>query len=221
MKRHIFSLNLFIILSVIMAINTTCQKNGQNVYDFERTREGWVVESHRAVGGEGTPVLERTELKANCGKYSLKLKLDMDRRGRKPSQAEIRVDLLTHAPGNQKGPLNLENRTVTAYVFFPKEFEGESNSPNGIQLFAKSTHKDKNGKEHWKSLYGRWHNATGSGGDWYRVRIDISANPGDGIYIEKGFNPRKVRYIGVKFALGTNAVNAHFTGDVFIDCIHW
>jgi len=223
MKDRVYFLMLSLMsLLVVIAPNAAGQQESQCLYNFENSRQGWVVESHRAVRGEVSSILEPSKLTAYRGTWSLKLNLDLDKGGKKPSQVEIRVDLRTHAPGDQFGPLNLENKVVRVFVYFPYEFEGESNSPNGIQLFAKSVHKDANGKEHWRSLYGLWYNASGWGKQWLEVRLRISAEGGEGVYIEKGFDPKKVCYIGVKFGLGTNASpNSKFAGDVFLDCIYW
>jgi len=191
---------------------------GQCRYDFETTEQGWVVESHPST--RGAISVGHSQLKTFSGNHSLMAKLKLSRRPDSLSQGEIRVDLRTDAPGDQFGPLNLAGKVVKVYVYFPKGFEGESNSPNGIQLFAKSIHTDSTGHNEIKSLYGYWKDASGQSGKWLEIKLLISEKPGPGIYIEKGFDPKSIGYIGVKFGIGGNS-NAKFEGDVFIDCVSW
>ncbi len=105
-------------------------------------------------------------------------------------------------------------------MFFPKGFEGDSNASNGIQLFAKSVRVDSKGKEKWSNLYGYWVNAAGQAGDWMKIKLDVSDKKGD--YLDPGFDPKKVRFIGIKFALGGKVPSeVKFSGDILVDCVSW
>jgi len=186
-------------------------------YDFEKTRQGWVVETHKDVRGAKSATI--SDLISFSKQYSLKVTLELSKQSESTSNGEVRVDFRTHPPFEKAGILDLENCSITTYVNFPEEFEGAASSPNGVQLFAKSYEKDSNGNEIWGNLYGRWVNATGMSDEWVDIHLFISKDQDDDIYI-KNFNPKKVCMIGVKFGLGGNAPNdISFIGDVFVDCV--
>ncbi len=215
--KHFFSASC--LSSVLLATGAICQEtNRQCLYDFETTSQGWVVESYSST--RGALSVDQSKLKSFSGNYSLKVTLNLSRIPDSLSQGEIRVDLRSDAPGNQFGPLDLTGKIVWARVYFPKGFEGEANSPNGIQLFAKSVQTDSMGQEQSRSLYGYWKNASGQSGKWVEMKLLISDRPSAGIHVDKGFDPRSIGYIGVKFGVGGRS-NAKFSGDIFVDCISW
>lgn len=210
----------FSMLAVFVLGLFFCDAYSQFLYDFEMTKQGWVPESDSTT--RGVISVNRTNLFHFSGKHCLKITLDLTKKVKGKHQGEIRVDLRTHPPKNQFGPLNLLGKTIKAYIRFPSEFEGESNSPNGIQLFVKSVQKDASGKEIWSSLYGLWYNATGHSNDWMEIHLPITNKTLEGMYKDKHFNPQKVCFVGVKFALGgESSPEVNFKGDVFVDCITW
>ncbi len=217
--KHFFSAICF--SSVVFATGAICQEaKRQCLYDFEADRQGWVVESHSST--RGALSAERSNLKFSSGNYSLKVRLNLAKLPDSLSKGEIRVDLRSFAPGDQLGPLDLSGRIVKVKVWFPIEFEGEANSPNGVQLFAKSAHTDSRGQEQTRSLYGIWVDAAGQSGDWLEMKLLISDRPSDGIRVESGFDPKSIRYLGVKFGIGGNTSSkCKFLGDVFVDCVSW
>lgn len=218
MKKYVFSIKCFS-LAIIMVSVLVTQADSQCLYDFEQTRQGWVAESHSLT--RGALSAKRSRLVAFSGEYSLKAELHLSKEAPEFTQAEIRVDIQSYPPEGMSWPLNFDNTEITVYVYVPEEFEGQAGSPNGIQVFAKSD-KDVMGQTQWRSLYGQWVDAAGQSGDWIEVKLFISDTPRDGIYIEDGFNPKSIRFIGVKFGLGGDAsADVTFSGDVFVDCISW
>lgn len=218
-NRHIFINSLLIFILLLIGSNFN-EANCECLYDFEKDIQGWAVESHHTtIGASG---VELSTIEKFSGDKSLKVKLNLSKESLSHSQGEIRVDLESFAPGDDEGPLNLDNKIVSAYVYLPREFGGESASPNGIQVFAKSVSVDSLGKEQWKSLYGKWYNAIGYSNNWIEVKLLISTKKKKGVYIEEGFDPKSIRFVGIKFALGGKASkNVKFSGDVFVDCISW
>lgn len=218
MKIIKFILALFFLVSTFKTVY--CQVDCNCKYDFERTKQGWVVETDPSTLGAKS--VNKSTIKPYCGKSSIQVTLNLSKEIEGHSQGEIRVDLRTHAPGDEIGPLNLDDKIITVYIYFPKEYEGLSHCPNGFQLFAKTVIKHKNRKDEWKSLYSSWYNATGLSEDWMRIRFKITNNPPDDYYIENGFDPTNVSFLGVKFGLGGEAPsNIKFEGDIFVDCVSW
>lgn len=195
----------------------------QNVYDFEQTIDGWVVETDSS--SMGAVSVEQSKLFKYTGEKSLKVACNMQKADTTKTKGEIRVDLEVDPPNNSiQAPINLLNRTVIAYVRFPKEFQGESHSPNGMQVFAKTIIEDTTdqGDDKWPGLYSKWINATGKQENWIKITLTVKDNKLKGQHRDNGFDPTNVSIIGIKFALGDKAsMNCKFKGDIFVDHVTW
>lgn len=224
MKRFLLT-SCLIVISVVTG-SMVSKANSQCRYSFENTREGWVVETDPS--SSGVLSVESSKLKNFSGDYGLKANLKLSREPSQPSQGEIRVDLESFAPGNDVGPLDLDGKVVTVWIWFPKTYEGDPKSPNGIQLFAKSVEEDSTGNEQWSSLYGMWINAAGQSTNWMKISLKILGKNQIAqellkkMYVDENFNPKKVRFLGLKFAIGGKASRTtKFSGDIFVDCMSW
>lgn len=84
----------------------------------------------------------------------------------------------------------------------PCGFVGESERPNGIQIFVKD--------DQWRSQYSTWENATRCG----IFTIDFAPTVGgdDAAFTDPGFDPTRVRIIGIKFGIGDGS-EAAFRGE--------
>ena len=106
--KHIFSI---IFISFILAVNWPIDKvSGQCLYDFEKTKQGWVFETHHST--RGAVSAKRSKLKSFSAKYSLIVRLELSKNPKHLSQGEIRVDLRSHPPRNKFGPLDLDKKVV-------------------------------------------------------------------------------------------------------------
>lgn len=183
-------------------------------YDFEGSAQGWIHETHESSAGALSA--QPSEDQQHRGDRSLKVSLALSQT---VPNGEVHVDL---EASEEEAPLDLEDKEIVAWVWFLKGFEGNPRSPNGIQLFAKTVYADAAGAEQTGSIYGRWKNASGWSQDWVKLTLRLSNAAQEGVYREDGFDPKRVRIVGVKFGLGGKATaDTRFSGDVFVDCVSW
>jgi len=177
-------------------------------YSFEDGSMGWIpqdYENSRAV----VQVFQSDET-AKEGQYSLKMLVELLGGDAHKSQGEVWVNMQNNPPNGEQIPIDLNNRTVTAWVHAPQGSTGDTDSPNGFQLFVKD--------ENWKSLYGSWHNVVED--DWVQISLIVSdTKPTDG-WIDSGFDPSQIIAIGVKIGSGGDST-AKYEGPVYIDAIDW
>lgn len=108
------------------------------------------------------------------------------------SKGEIWLDL-QYFPGLEgKVPLDLRRHTLTVDVEVPAAFRGSSARPNGVQVFVKD--------DTWKSQYSQWINLIAGG----RYTATLQPSPQDipGGHTTPGFDPARIRILGVKFGIG-------------------
>jgi hypothetical protein len=121
------------------------------------------------------------------------------------SKGEVFLDL-RYFPGLEcRVPVDLSQCKITVQGNVPNIFVGEKSRPNGVQVFVKD--------DGWRCQYGKWVNITRGGS----YKGDLSPTIGQiplG-YTEEGFNPKKIRIIGVKFAIGTNS-SATYDGLLYV-----
>ena len=115
----------------------------------------------------------------------------------------------TPPPGEQS-PLDLSERTITAWVYAASASEGEPRRPNGFQVFVKD--------ENWNAEYGAWKNI--DGGTWMQLTLSPRSSRPTGGWMDTGFNPKKIVAVGVKMATGDKS-RARFQGAVFVDEVDW
>ncbi|MDQ1354900.1 MAG: hypothetical protein QG657_5209 [Acidobacteriota bacterium] len=135
------------------------------------------------------------------------LVLDCDLKGKDPhmSQGEIILDL-TYIPCLEANtPVNMTGRLMEVAIQIPSGFVGSPSAPNGCQVFAKDTS--------WRSQSGTWINCLHAGIVTAKLQPS-EADAHDG-YTEPGFDPTKIRIIGVKFGINS-ASTFQFKGQIKI-----
>lgn len=121
------------------------------------------------------------------------------------SKGEIWLDL-QYFPGLEgKVPLDLRRYTLTVDVEVPATFRGSSARPNGVQVFVKD--------DTWKSQYSRWINLIAGGRFTATIQPSTRAIP-EG-HTDPGFNPARIRSLGVKFGIGGGS-SATYEGSLVI-----
>lgn len=208
----------------IPATKEGCQRLLENISKWEKEKRaslqkqathpkygfecGWIpqdYEDSRAC----TQVL-LSEEKAMQGHYSLKMMMDLVGGDKHKSKGEAWVNTLENPPVGEHIPVNLQGRTVTAWVYAPAGARGKWNKPNGFQIFV----KDKD----YKSEYGPWHNVTEE--DWFKISLKVSPFAPENGSMDAGFDPGQIIAIGVKMGAGDGST-AMYKGHVFIDGIDW
>jgi hypothetical protein len=113
------------------------------------------------------------------------------------SQGEVYLDLCYFPSLGGKVPIDLSQNNITVEVEVSKDFIGQANSPNGILVFVKDV---KGG-----SQYGSWNNIQTEG--THNATLSPTNSYILGGYTTQGFDPKKIRIIGVKLAIGTNSLD--------------
>lgn len=106
------------------------------------------------------------------------------------------------------GISDLEGSTYTAWVYVPPEAATDISRPAGYQLFVKDAA--------WQGLYGVWSNCMP--GRWVQLTIKVSSKPQPGCWKSEGFDAKRVRCLGLKYAVGAGSA-AQFVGKLWWDDI--
>jgi hypothetical protein len=117
--------------------------------------------------------------------------------GQHPNYAkgEAYVDLRYFLGLEDKAGIDLSRSKITIKVEVPEGFVGSSDSYNGVQVLVKDTQ--------YRSQYGSWVNVTAAGKLTVSLR-PTTATPPEG-FTSPGFDPTRVRIVGVKFGIGTQS----------------
>ncbi len=118
------------------------------------------------------------------------------------AKGEVYSDL-RYFVGVEDSYLDLRARSVKAVVRVPAAFVGDRSRPNGIQVFVKDSS--------FRSQYGPWVNVSGAGD----IAAGLAVGTSGAAFTAPGFDPSKVRVLGVKIAIGTGSV-ATFTGQATV-----
>lgn len=117
---------------------------------------------------------------------------------------EVWVDLL-HTPGIER-LLDLSHSELRATLDLPAGATGARSTPSGGTLFV------KDGSDLWRAQYGEWQNADGPG------KLTLALRPnrdGQGCsHTTAGFDPSRVRILGVHFGAGGEARGFRFRGQL-------
>ena len=160
-------------------------------YDFEAGTEGWRASS--SLGG--IPKVAWTCTHAKTGNCALYLEIDMAP-SRQCGEAYVNIPVT-----------DLDGVTITTWVYAPLGARGtDPNHPNGLHLFAKDTS--------WRSLYGTWRNIQEGG--WSQVTLSVSNKEPPCGYMNNGFNPTRVRQIGVNVCAGEGS---SYKGSLLLDTV--
>jgi uncharacterized repeat protein (TIGR02543 family) len=181
-------------------------------YGFESSDVFWAAQT--SGDSQAVTAVARSDTGfAKIGSYSLKLAVDLVGGDGNKSKGEAYVDMVAHPPRGTQAPINLEGVRISVWVYIPKEALGDTDKPNGIQVFVKDND--------WRSEYGTWQNITSDTVDkWYEVTLTPSRSaPQDG-FMTPGFDPTQIRAVGVKIGAGTNST-ATYQGAIYVDGVNW
>jgi mannan endo-1,4-beta-mannosidase len=171
------------------------------IFDFEASAEKW--EPSTKPGEQGMVTVYTTNAQAYHGLSSLAMSVHLD-----DSVADLRQGAaFVFLPGNMEG------KTITAWVWCPSAAMGDSNHPDGVQLFVKD--------QQFRSQYGPWRNL-GSGvplNRWTEIELTPSRTNPPGGYTDPGFDPTRVMIVGIKLGAGSSS-QVPFQGTCYLDFVH-
>jgi len=185
-------------------------------YGFDEDAMGWVP---RTQGGDLAVFNVNPQIK--FGENSLELQIELIGTNDEKSKGEVFVDLSSNPPAGVFAPLNLNGKTITMLVYVPSAAAGNTNSPNGIQVFVRDIDD--------KSEYSAWTNLTSENTErWIKVTLvpltsivtkDPKGRP-TGAAMDAGFDPTKINIIGLKIGAG-DGFDSVFRGSIWIDNVSW
>jgi hypothetical protein len=155
--------------------------------------------------------------RAKFCQHSLKLTVDLVGQDANKSKGEALVDVqFFDRVKGEKVPLNLDDKTITIWVYALGGATGERKSPNGVQVFV----KDRN----HNSQYGAWLDIPIEN-DWFTVKLTPSKTPSEGVstFITKPgteFDPTQIMIVGFKIGAGGES-NATYNQPIYIDGVNW
>lgn len=177
-------------------------------FSFEDGTMKWQVENQEA--SKAWLQVAQSDEMAKDGKYSLKIQTDLTGGETPKSKGEIWINMKKNPPSGVQVPLNLRDRTVSAWVYAPPGAEGDSSKPNGLQLFVKDTN--------WKAEYGTWQDVVG--GQWNKIALIVGSSAPEAGHIDPGFNPDQIIAIGLKIGAGGGS-QAKYKGYIYLDAVGW
>ena len=183
----------------------------ETMYSFENTYSGWIPQTFFDTMA-CVKVSHSTE-RAKDGQFSLKLDIVLTGNHEQNSRGEAWVDMRYFPPPALQmpfTPLDLNNRTITMWVYAPSGAIGETNRPNGLQIFVKDVH--------WNGSYSTWTNVVEN--EWVQLSFTVSNAAVEGGYIEPGFDPSQIIAVGVKMAAGGGSA-AVYQGPIYVDAVSW
>ncbi len=202
------------IYKLFVAISAAClfsagAAEAQLRYGFEAGTDGW--RTNDAANVKAVKAISRVSTYKQSGTYSLKVDLDLQGSVSNWNSGETYVDMLNYPPFGIPAPANLEGKAISMYVFCPPSSIGNPSYPNGLQVFVKD--------DAFKSEYGTWANITvGTTGAWNLITLTPSTNAPAGGYMDAGFNPKKIRMVGLKIGAGSGSTY-RYIGPVYLDTV--
>jgi hypothetical protein len=189
------------------SIPASTNPNGYK-YNFEDGAMGW--EAQKEGDSRACVEVSYSDEMAGEGKHSLKVQMELDGENELKRNGEAWVNMLKMQPGREQAPVNLRDRTVTAWVYGPPGSQGDRSRPNGFQIFV----KDKS----WKVEYGSWKNV--EEGRWVKLSLNVSASSPSGGFVEPGFDPGQIIAIGIRMGVGGSSI-AEYKGAIYVDAVDW
>jgi hypothetical protein len=183
----------------------------ETMYSFEDIYSGWTPQTYYDTMA-CVKVSHSTD-EAKDGQFSLKLDMDLVGNDGKNSRGEAWVDMRYFPPSALEMPfksLDLNNRTITMWVYAPTGTTGDINRPNGLQIFVKDIH--------WNGSYSTWTNVVED--EWVQLTFTVSNTGVENGYIEPGFDPSQIIAVGVKMAAGGRST-AVYPGPIYVDAVSW
>jgi hypothetical protein len=181
------------------------------MYSFENFANGWIPQAYYSTMA-CTQVSNATEI-VKDGQYSLKLQMHLIGNNEQNNRGEAWVDMRNYAPSTAQNPfvsLDLNNRTITMWVYAPTGAIGDNNKPNGLQIFVKDIH--------WHGSYSTWTNVVEN--EWVQLSFTVSTAAIENGYIEPGFDPSQIIAVGLKAGAGGGST-AVYQGPIYIDAVDW
>lgn len=182
-------------------------EQGDPLFDFESGTQGWQISSY-ARGYSRLSLSDEVSGQVHDGNSALRLDVNLTERR---SSTEMLVDLAAHPLANldlDNRSVNLDGRTITAWVWAPEGARGDPQNPNGLHIFV----EDARGKR----LYGTWQNIIEN--DWFQVNLLITDNAPACGEVTLGFDPTSIRKIGLNISLGSSLL-VPIIGSIFLDSI--
>lgn len=189
-----------VLVSLLLVISflLSCSKNGDKQPWFEPLGKNADWQPQDYVDSQG---IKAVHLEGG------RLVLEAHLIGQHPNynKGEVFLDI-RYFPGLEGSvPIDLSQSKITVEVEVPNAFDGWESSPNRVQVFVKD--------HEWRSQYGTWENITKGGK--YKATLSPTTGQIRWGYTEPGFDPTKIRIIGVKFAIGTNS-SAIYDGPLYV-----
>ncbi len=174
-------------------------------YSWEKDVEGFT--STNLVNNIAIPSCQRTTNKAALGIASLQLNVTLQGTNAAKNTGDSTVDMQWWPAPNVETPINLQGQEISIYVWSPAGARGTNAYPNGLQIFVKD--------DQWRAEYGTW--TPIYEGVWQKVTLKpATAAPTNG-FMAPGFDPTRIRTLGLKLGCGTNARVANYTGPMYMD----
>ena len=178
-------------------------------FDFESGVMGW--RAHDYNDTRGCTSVKVTADRSYIGKQSLEIILSISGMNPQRQKGEARVKLFKINASGKEIPLNLEGRTVSAWLYAPQGSYGPSESPNGVQLLLKDANAE--------FIYSPWRSV--SEDEWIELLLPV------GTITElksqgKLFDPTQVKILGVKFAVDADKNSSvTYEGSIWLDHVNW
>jgi len=150
---------------------------------------------------------------------SLELQVELNSKDESKSSGEVFIDLRNTPPLGAQAPLNLEGVPITIWVYVPATAAGKPDTPNVMQVFAKSQFLDVNDNL-FKSEYGSWVNLINNTDKWLELSLIPAKTPPLNGYMDEGFDPTKIVFVGIKIAAQKGA-DVNYSGPIWISDACW
>jgi hypothetical protein len=177
-------------------------------YTFDSDDEGFVCQTYT----DSRACTNLVQTTAGPSNLSGCLAIDMHLVGGHAnySKGEVYVDMSGNLPTNtpdMEVPLDLSGKHVETWVYCPAGMKGPGGSPNGVQMLCKDSS--------WKTYYGSWEAITED--CWFNVSMAPSATAPNHGYVDSGFDPTSIRFIGLKVGTGGSSSNHNYDGSMYVD----
>ena len=183
----------------------------ETMYNFENNYSGWIPQTF--FDTMACVKVSHSAERAKDGQFSLKLDIGLIGNQEQNSRGEAWVDMRYFPPPALQmpfTPLDLNDRTLSMWVYAPTGAIGEIDRPNGLQIFVKDVH--------WNGSYSTWTNVVEN--EWVQLSFTVSNAAIEDGYIEPGFDPSQIIAVGIKMAAGGGST-AVYQGPIYIDALNW
>ncbi|MFH0953267.1 MAG: beta-galactosidase [Verrucomicrobiota bacterium] len=180
-------------------------------YDFEKDTDGFVISDY--TNSLAVTSVVRSTTRAAIGSGSLQMNVKLVATNAARNNGEASVDMQWWPPNNVVvvpyvvQPVNLDGKQASVYVWSPAGARGTNAAPNGFQLFVKD--------DSFRAEMGTW--TPVCEGVWQKVKLTPSTVAPTNGSMQPGFDPTRIRTIGIKYAAGTNKISANYTGPIYVD----